>query len=639
MNWIANLYHTYESNSNWIGVFQKKSNDQEYALLPICHSTQSAHVEVTLDETGEWITASVVDKSDSNTIIPATEDSSSRTSKPVPYPLFDKLMYVAGDYETYCSPYKSGNPYQDYIQQLTAWCESPYAHPKVRAVLSYLSRGTLIADLVRAGVLVLDETGKLAAKNTPALEEKHGGKPEIFKVIASEQSSAFVRFIVHVPGKTESRLWRDSSVHESFKSYYLSQLLDEDLCYVTGTKGPYADKHASRLRHSGDMTKLISANDTKGFTFRGRFHTGRQAASISYEVSQKAHSALKWLIERQGITIDDKVFLVWGTDSADTPNVMGDTSDLLSQMFADEQHDTSGDSTHQAFAGQVRKALNGYRYQGEYGSEVVIMILDGATGTNGRLSIVYYRDMDKNLFLDRLEQWHTSCSWLHRYRTDADKKQITFIGAPATCDIAFAVYGSKAGEKVVKELMERMLPCIIDGRSIPLDVIRGAVQRTSNPVAMEVGEWEKTLSITCALLRKHYEREGFELGLDVNNTDRNYLFGRLLAIADVLERSALDRDEKRATNAIRYMNAFAQRPERTWKTIQEAIQPYQARLGNQVLRYNKLLDEVGSKFRPEDFNNQSLTGLYLLGFYSQRHELYKSKQTREEEATAAAEAE
>jgi CRISPR-associated protein Csd1 len=535
--------------------------------------------------------------------------------------LFDKLVYVAGDYSNYAGEAK-GTPHEDYMKQLRDWCESPAAHPKVRSVYEYLRKGTLMADLIREKVLWLDERGQLIEKWTPEMEERYGGKPDIFKVIASDQSAAFVRFAVLVPGDMEPRLWRDASVQQSFIDYYDMKLKDNDLCYVTGERLPYADKHASRLRHSGDKSKLISANDTNGFTFRGRFRTSREAASISYEVSQKAHNALRWLIDRQSFTIDGKVFLVWGTEDVEVPDPFEDTFSL----YRDEEP-TGGDTTHREFARQVRRAIEGYRYDGDYKSEVVIMVLDSATP--GRMSIVYYRAMNKELFLNRLQHWHETCFWLHRYRKDEENRTVTFIGAPATRDIAFAAYGPRANEKVVKGLIERMLPCIIDGRNVPLDIVRSAVSRASNPTGMDEWEWEKTLSIACALVNKMHEKEGYGVSLDTTNTERDYLFGRMLAIADVLERRALGRDEKRATNAVRYMNAFAQRPGRTWAIIQANLQPYQARLGTDAMYYNRLLDEVGAQLKPEHFNDKPLSGLYLLGFYSQRHELYKSRKDKD----------
>jgi CRISPR-associated protein Csd1 len=628
MTWLSNLYKTYENNAEAIGVFEKKMNDQEFALIPVSHTTQSAQIEVSLDGSGNFVSAKVVDKNDASTIIPCTEASANRTSAPAPHPLLDKLVYIASDYIKYGGKEKRGSPHADYMQQLKEWCDSPYAHPKVQSVYTYLSKGTIIEDLVAEKIMFVDEHDKLFEKWNKTAEDLHGEKPLLFKVIAADQSSAFVRFAVNVIGDVEPRLWRDKSVQESYIRYYNGKLSDYDLCFVSGESLPYADKHASRIRHSADMSKLISANDTSGFTFRGRFRSSRDAASISYEVSQKAHNALKWLIAKQGNTIDGKVFLVWGTQEQELPDPYADSNGIYG--IYGEPESISGDLTHKEFANQIKLAFAGYKHDLDYESHVTIMIMDAATP--GRMSIVYYRDLNKEVFLDRLQQWHLSCYWLHRYKSISENSYYLFKGAPATKDIAFAAYGPRASDKIVKGLYERMLPSIIDGKSIPRDIVRSAINRASNPVGMEPWEWEKTLSITCALVRKMVEKEDFDVALDTTNTDRNYLFGRMLAIADVLERRALGSEEKRATNAVRYMNAFAQRPGRTWTIIQANLQAYQARLGTEVGYYNRLLDEVGSQLNPQDYTDKALSGLYLLGFYSQRQELYKSKKDKEAEA-------
>ena len=126
------------------------------------------------------------------------------------------------------------------------------------------------------------------------------------------------------------------------------------------------------------------------------------------------------------------------------------------------------------------------------------------------------------------------------------------------------------------------------------------------------------------------------VALDRELTDRDYLFGRLLALADKLERNALkEQGENRATNAIRYMNAFSQKPARTWLTIHTALQPYQMKLGWKATYLNSQIDEVVSQIDPKDFTNKPLSERYLLGFYSQRHDLYQKKEvvnTSEEES-------
>lgn len=631
MSWLLELYETYKANEHkFVGKVETKRNGQAFTLLPISHTTQNAHVEVTVTEEGEFLSAFVIeDKNEMNTLIPCTEGSASRAGSVIaPYPLHDKLSYVAGDFVAYGGKVKKELPYAAYIQELGNWANSVHSHPKVRSIYNYLRKGQLIQDLVRVGVLCVDEDNRLVEKWDAKLEARYPVKPKIFSVVPTDQFSVFVRFTVYAPDEASLKVWNDPEVYESFIRYYNERLEDHDLCYVTGRRLPGSERHANKIRNAADKAKLISANDTSGFTFRGRFNEGRDAASISYEVSQKAHNALKWLINRQAKIVDGRVFLVWGQETVEMPAPDDDYYDFHFQ------HDDAIDEvplTRKAHAQEVAKAMDGYKNRlielsGNGSRNVNILIMDSAT--TGRMGVLYYRNLDIHQYFDRLIHWHTTCVWLHRYRKNEQDAFIYFFGVPSTKDIALAAYGTRADDKVIKGLMERMLPCIIDKRPIPKDIVANVTQRASNPVSMERWEWEKTLSIACALINKN-EKEGFDVALDTENSDRSYLFGRLLAIADVLERNALGPEEHRATNAIRYMNAFSRHPARTWKTIQECLQPYQAKLGTQARYLSAKIDEVGSKISPADFNNNPLTGLYLLGFYSQRHELYRKKDNTE----------
>jgi len=631
MSWLLNLYQTYESNLDLVGKPEKKQNDQEYTLLPICHTTQNAHIEVTVTEDGEFHSAEVIDKNEASTLIPCTEDSANRAgSKIAPYPLHDKLSYVAGDYTAYGGEIKKEEPFAYYIKQLQAWAESPHATREVKSIYGYLKKGQLIRDLVANNVLFVDADQRLLDKWDKTSE----AKPPIFSVIAGDQTSAFVRFTVRSTGSKFTKVWEDPDIYDSFIRFYSERLGDTDVCYVTGQRLPSTDKHANKIRNAADKAKLISANDTSGFTFRGRFTESGEAANISYDVSQKAHNALKWLIHRQAKIIDNRVFLVWGNDDLNLPDPNEDYFSLDPTPATPQKISY----TNQDFAAEVAKALDGYRNKlstlNQTDISVNIMVLDSAT--TGRMAVLYYRNIDKHLYLDRLAKWHSSCYWLHQYRKNDQGEYVSFFGAPATRDIAFAAYGPRADDKIVKGLMERMFPCIVEERDIPKDIVSNAFRRASNPEAMDRWEWEKTLSIACALINR---KEMKSVALDQECNDRDYLFGRMLAVADVLERRALG-DERRATNAIRYMNSFSMRPARTWATIQQCLQPYQAKLGTDATFYSKIIDDIGSRLPIEEFTNKPLTGLYLLGFYSQRHEIYQGKKKSNgasEEATSVEE--
>ncbi len=641
MSYLRALYKTYEENEAQVGeIFSKETKDKkvlEYTLLPISHTTQTAHIEMIVTLDGTLYDANVIGKI--NTILPFTESSGSRAGKNyVSHMLQDKLMYVAGDYVVFTQEEDKRDAHQYYLKQLGEWCESPYGHPHVQAIYKYVKKGTLIQDLVERSILHITETGLLRSKWDT---KQDGDKPPIFQMLAGAQESAFVRFNVHVPGVETDPVWSNKEIYNVYSQFYNTKLQESDICYVTGEYLPFTVRHPNKLRNSGDKAKLISANDSTGFTYRGRFNDSFEAANISYDVSQKAHNSLKWLIERQGKQVDGRIFLVWGSKNPDMPYVADDLSnDVFRGLnFFLEQRDAmllQKADTKKVLANQYSQIISGIKkkmdIQEHEDEKVYILTLDAATP--GRLAVLYYRDLDINDYFDKLVTWHEDCSWRHTRKKN--KEWVQYFGSPSFYTIAYAAYGPRPSDKIIKGVMERMLPCILDGRKIPIDIVRSSIARASNPqFYTQKWEWEQVLGVACSLVKKHYydkNGEVYTVALDTTNSERDYLFGRLLAVADVLERNALGKDENRPTNALRYMNAFSRHPARTWSTIQRNLQPYQMKLRDKGIYYTKLIDEIGAQMDINDFSDVPLTGKYLLGYYGQRQSLYTKNDKNEEES-------
>lgn len=114
------------------------------------------------------------------------------------------------------------------------------------------------------------------------------------------------------------------------------------------------------------------------------------------------------------------------------------------------------------------------------------------------------------------------------------------------------------------------------------------------------------------------------MALDENRKSRDYLYGRLLALADSLEQWALKKaGETRQTTAARLMQRFADHPYSTWRTIELALGPYKARLGGKSLKRQKMISEVTAMFTPDDYiNDKKLSGEFLLGYHCQREALW-----------------
>lgn len=637
LSWIQKLYDTYENCKSEVGVV---GTDERIPLLPIAHSTQNAQIEIVLNKDGNFLRARALEKDEAVTIISVTEDSATRSSNNAPHPLCDKLQYVAGDYADYVAKKKGEEFYPKYMEQLEGWCNSPYCNRKVSAVLNYLRKKVLISDLIGQKILVCDDNGILAQK---------------VKMGAVAQSEAFIRFRVEIPSEAESAVWLDPEVYESYINYYLRLQEDVDLCYVKGQEIPCSQKHPAKVRNTADKAKLISANDDIGFTYRGRFADKTQVVSVGYETSQKAHNALKWLIDMQGQKFGNpkegqKVIVAWGTKNQDIPEILEDTQDSI---FGKEE--THIVSTEKEFAGRLNRAIAGYGCDLDTKAEIAIIGLDAAT--TGRLSITYYRELNGVDFLNRIKNWHRTCSWRHTYKRVPDGfdekgkpkfKYITFIGAPSPKDIAIIAFGNarlnnktnkkylELNESLLKATIERLLPCIIDGAKLPYDIVSAAVNRASNPVSMENWEWQKALTITCALVRKYrYDKfkEVWEMSLDENQTDRSYIFGRLLAIAQQIEEYALyTAGEKRETNAERLMHQFKLHPCKTWGIITDKLNPYIARLGSKGTSLTELMTRVNSMLPFEEFiSTKKLEDSYILGYYCQRQIFVDEKNRRIEE--------
>lgn len=631
MSWLEKCYETYENCQQEIGIqkFQAEGDKRSYVpLLPVAHTTQLVNIEVELDQNGNFQDARLLAKDEQTTIIPCTEESSARTSGIVPHPLVDKLQYIAADYPAYGGAKKSG--WNLYHTQLQDWCSSPYADAKVCAVLRFLEKGCLVASLVKKHILFLDENGKMPTKWTGNKDEK----PKILETLASaDQTESFVRFRV---GGID--LAQDEAVRESFIHYYEMKQQRVDYCTVQGKQMAVSTLSPYKIRNPGDRAKLISSNDSTNYTYRGRFVTAEQALSIGYETTQKAHSALRWLISKQGCSNGDQTVVVWGTKGEPIPDITADSMDLgddFAAAFAQLGQPQLPPATESEYAERFNKAIHGYGKALDEKANTVVMILDSAT--QGRLSIRYYRELAGSELMKNITDWHRNFAWKLNYRSAPESaepgqkpkwKRVSFWGAPSPADIAKAAYGEKADKKIIQQTVERLVPCITEGKYLPRDLMLSAVHRATAGIGLEPWEYQKTCGIACALICGYYHRnkkEDFVMtdGKYVDETidDRSYLFGRILACAEQIERRVQSQTgETRPTNAERLRLVFVQRPAKTTALLQQKLTPYLNRMrANGVSRdkrYSTLQELVG-RLGAEKYTNKPLNELYLLGYACQ----------------------
>lgn len=616
MGLFQNLVETYDAHADIVGIKEA----YKVPLAPISHKTVSADIEITLNPDGTFNSARSLeikkskDKDQDTTvnkiIIPVTEDSAGRTSGACAHPLCDQLCYLATYEKTKHSLYED---------QLKAWQESICSHPILKPILTYVENGTILADLEQTGCIQLKEDG------TPQKEK------------------LLVCWKVRGIGTPKEGCWQQSSLVTAFQNWYNSQLLNgnvgeqdsraQEVCMILGKTLPVAEQHSKGTISRHGNAKLISSNNQD--VYLGRFTSAREAISVSYEASQKAHNALHWIASNQGVAYGDRVFICWNPTGAEV--ISGDR-----RMSSGDANVAHNEATYRE---QLRQTLDGMRSKLPEGKDkVVIAAFDAATA--GRLAEAYYNELKGSDYLKRLHDWDEHCCWFfqwNKYRANAG------ICSPFLYEIINCAFGKmvstgnserfETDKKLMGQQMQRLISCRVDKRSIPTDIVKALFNRASAPQSFKSAELRETvISTACAVIKKyHYDKYKEEISMqpDTESKDRSYQFGRLLAVMEKAERDTYTGDEKREPMAIKLQSLFCRRPLHTAKKIDEQLnRAYLPRLTpGQRGYYRKLISEI-IQHLPDDSAealNAPLKDKYLIGYYLQRKEMYTKKDKEQEE--------
>ena len=591
MGLMKQAYDTYRAmEKQYAGVYDANIKEP---LIPVSHQIANADLEITLDSEGNLLDARTVEKEDAATIIPVTELSSGRTGDTsCAHPLCDQIRFFSPMY-----PAK----YEAYLTQLHRWEQSPYSHPKLSAIARYVEKGSILEDMARLGLITLKENG------LPAKEKQ------------------IVRWRVETGEEGEvSACWQDQSLFRAFIDYYASTKKEDSVfCMVSGKLAPPASQHPKKIINICANAKLVSANDTSGFTYRGRFKSDAEAMTMSYEASQKSHNALHWLAATQGVAIGGRTFLCW--------NPQGVEVQKAHAPFL--RKGTPKQVKYSDYRKALSETLRGWKETIPADAGAVIAAFDAAT--SGRLALTYYSELPASDFLERLHNWDALCCWNH---------DPFGIQAPSLFQIANCAFGTvrtsgsqtklETDDRILRQQVQRLLSCRVDKGKMPADIARAAAAKASNLQIMDTHLRETVLSTACAVLRKYYydwDWEEWNMSLEPEKKDISYQYGRLLAVFEKIERDTYDKDEQREPNAIRMQSVFAKRPRYAsrilWEQLKKAYYPH-LKPWNRV-KYDRLIGEIIEQISdlPQAEHEEALKDTYLFGYYLQKKALYTSDKT------------
>ena len=626
MSWVRQLCTAYDVMAD--------SGSGDGLPLPAGFVRKNVKYNVILSAAGEFVTAQVLPKEESACIVPSTPGAESRTSKKrIPFPLAEQLQYFG------CTAEGKGVCLQNYLEQLSKWCESPGAPDCLRVLRDYLEKETLYEDLQRA----------------------FGPKFKYNRDGTGGESKNLVCFSVETL-EGDHRLWMRQDVRESWSRFFAASAQTKpELCYALGQWLPALEIHPK----VGGNAKLISGHD-EGFPFRyrGRFTEKYSAASISALASQKAHSTLDFLLKKQGFTRYGVSFVGWNMAQPQQEESLlfgGLSEEERRPPDTFEPYAKALASAAQGFGDQLTRSREeeerGELTDGELRRRNEIIILGLQATSNGRMAVIYDQEIPGGEYVRRLERWYEALRW-------ELPGKVKTIGSPTWGDICEAVMGQefvraakedveckKSASKWMRQTMIRLLDCTAGGKPLPFDLVRQAFSRAVRPLTFQDGKgewqpfaWGKCVAATCAMIRAYLMGLGkgeVRWELDEQRRSRDYLFGRLLAVCQKLEQDTVQGEDakNRKPLAVQLFTQFVQRPNETWTRLYVGLLPYCRRLGKEgypARRYQLLLGKIEALFVPEErANRQALEFDFLIGYSAQMRALYQKAQERNDRTEAS----
>lgn len=624
MDFFTSLLKTYEKAEE-IGLADQQNGDNP-VLLPLYHTSLKSNgkniIAVKLDQDGSFYKAEVMD--DNQTIIfPVTGDSVARSgSNPAPHPLVDKFSYYVSE--------ANQSQYDNFHKQLASWityCEEGEVKDFLMKIQHFILQTDFLSSILQS--LYGEHYQREGLKIT------YSDSDEKNKTV--DLSAYFLEFsIVQFHGFKDESVTSYKALHQSFISFMTANQDNLKTCNISGRMEQITNKHRGLMGNA----KIISVSN-KGEAYKGRFKEREDVFSVGYETSEKIHLMIKYLLENKNSStwLGSSQYLInWFSDDLANESQL----DIVKPIFNDLFEDDEEESLVPIKPNEENKNIGSSFIKGRklFGNDATYYVAILNKTSNGRIALKYFRQVQVSQLLKNLETWQENYSWETKTKSGNYK-----LRTPTFNEIINAAYGVDReryleldNDSFKSDQYQQLVTALIDGRSIPNTIVKKLEDNIKQRQKYSK-HWYQVQQVSLAVLQKQYGRE-FTPMLDHQETDRSYLFGRLLAIYELFEaqRYALDgSSQERITNAERYWNAYTGQPAKMMNHLENKIKPYE-----EVLKLNRpgiwhklekerkeIIQLLTPLYANKEFT-QPLDYKFIFGYYAEK-QFYYTKQTKENE--------
>ena len=627
MDFFTSLLKAYEKAEE-IGLVDQQNGDNP-VLLPLYHTSLKSNgkniISVKLEQDGSLYKAEIMDAENQTIIFPVTSNSVARSgSNPAPHPLVDKFSYYV--------PELSQSQYDDFHKQLASWityCEEGEVKVFLMKIQQFILQTDFLSNILYS--LYGEHYQREGLKIT--YSDSDGKNKTV------DLSAYFLEFsIVQFHGFKDESVTSYEALHQSFISFITANQDNLGTCNISGRMEQITNKHRGLMGNA----KIISVSN-KGEAYKGRFKEREDVFSVGYETSEKIHLMIKYLLENKNSStwLESSQYLInWFSDDLANESQLDIVKPAFNDLFEDDEDEK--DSLVFIKPNEENKKIGSSFFKGRklFGNDATYYVAILNKTSNGRIALKYFRQVQVSQLLKNMETWQENYSWEAKTKSGNYK-----LRTPTFNDIINVAYGVDReryleldNDSFKSEQYQQLVTALIDGRTIPNTIVKKLEDNIKQRQKYSKN-WYQVQQVSLAILHKQYGRE-FTPMLDHQETDRSYLFGRLLAIYELFEaqRYALDgSSQERITNAERYWNAYTGQPAKMMNHLENKIKPYE-----QVLKLNRpgiwhklekerkeIIQLLTPLYANKEFT-QPLDYKFIFGYYAEK-QFYYTKQTKENE--------
>lgn len=645
MSFFTTLFKSYNYGLNH-GMIDK-NDDNTSLILPLYHNSMKSNgkniIEIKLDKESNLIVAYFL-KNEEIVIFPVTEDSVSRSSGVSPHPLYDNFDYLVKD---------NSKKSLAYLDGLSSWLN--YENIDfVRIFYNFINRYKAFDEIL------IKLYGDYKIKNNKNIEyiDKSSGKG---KKLNADFSKIYLSYkIENYDGLRDVSITDNKVLHKKYIDY-VNYLLENDketpkiICNISGEEDYLCLKHKPLI----GSAKLISQITANNENFYGRFTDPSQTIKIGKNTSQKIMQMAKSLLDCKNTCrwLGGMTYAIsWFSD-----DIQNESNLDLSKNIKLDNKASKNNFLNKNIKFEVHPDNNtGFKFADEISENIVKSFTNGKVLftdksnyyfavvdkiSNGRVSVRYFNEIMSSELIENLKKWQENYHWYGYSNDDGG-----FNYTPGLRRFIFAAYGTERDSKLeidkdnfLTSQFSNLMAAIVEGRKMPQNIIKALEINIRNRQKYN-NTWNEIKLCTLAALRNKEEIDSNML--DRNKLDRSYLYGRLLALYELIESNTYSNDDARVTNAEKLWSSFINNPVTMNFRLRTLVMPYRFKLKADEKK-RKLCENIDKEISTisnlisdnyDDENpsyNKPLGPAFIFGYEGQKNYIEyithkKTKETEEE---------